>query len=214
MWAVRVTQRSILLLGAGGHARACVDVIEQEGRFAIGGLLGLPEEVGLRVLGYPVVGTDEDVANLGAKYDCAFVTIGQIKTPSVRMRLFASLEALGVELPTVISPRAYVSPYARVGIGTIIMHGAIVNAGALIGRNCILNSHSLVEHDVVLGDHCHVSTAAAINSGVRVGNGSFIGSGSTVRQGLVIGERCLVGMGQSVLADCASGSQLPPRRNT
>jgi sugar O-acyltransferase (sialic acid O-acetyltransferase NeuD family) len=207
-----VTLPSILLLGAGGHARACVDVIEQDGRFGVGGLLGLREEVGSKILGYPVIGTDADVARVAREFDAALVTVGQIKTPTVRIRLFEALEAAGVALPVIVSPRAYVSRHARLGAGTIVMHGAIVNAGAVVGRNCILNSQSLVEHDVVVGDHCHVATGAAINSGVRVGDGTFVGSGSTVRQGLTIGEHCVVGMGQRVLADCAAGSQLPPRR--
>lgn len=201
----------ILLIGAGGHARACIDVIEQEGRFAIGALLGVASEVGTKVLGYEVVGTDEEVQRIGASFAHALVTVGQIKTATIRMRLFGALERLGIDTPTVVSPRAYVSRHSRVGPGTIVMHGAIVNAGASVGRNCILNTHSLVEHDSNVGDHCHLSTHAAINSGVRIGNGSFVGSGSTVRQGATIGAECLVGMGQRVLADLADGDWLPQR---
>jgi sugar O-acyltransferase (sialic acid O-acetyltransferase NeuD family) len=207
-----VSRPFILLIGAGGHARACVDVVEQEGRYAIGGLLGLPAEVGSDLLGYPVVGTDADAASLRPQYAHALVTVGQIKTPEPRVRLHSTLVALGFELPTIVSPRAYVSRHARVGAGTIVMHGAIVNAGATVGRNCIINSQSLVEHDVSVGDHCHVSTGARINSGVQIGAGTFIGSGSTVREGLTLGERCLVGMGQRVLRDCPAESQIPPRR--
>ena len=55
---------TILLIGAGGHARACIDVIEQEGRFNIAGLVGLPHEVGSRVLGYPVLGSDIELPDL------------------------------------------------------------------------------------------------------------------------------------------------------
>jgi hypothetical protein len=53
-----VSQESILLVGAGGHARACIDVIGREGRFAVKGLVGLPHEVGSRVFNYPVLGAD------------------------------------------------------------------------------------------------------------------------------------------------------------
>jgi len=35
-------------------------VIEQEGRFVVKGLVGLPKEVGLAILNNPVLGTDED----------------------------------------------------------------------------------------------------------------------------------------------------------
>jgi sugar O-acyltransferase (sialic acid O-acetyltransferase NeuD family) len=204
-----VTAPALLMLGAGGHARACIEVVEQDGRFTIGGLLGAPTEVGTSVLGYPVLGADQDVATLAGGYMDALVTVGQIKTATVRVRLFETILRLGLNAPTIVSPRAYVSRHASLGRGTIVMHGAVVNAGAVIGENCIVNSLSLVEHDVVVGDHCHVATGALINGGVRMGSGTFIGSGATVRQELAIGARCVVGMGQRVLADLADDSQLP-----
>lgn len=199
----------ILLVGAGGHARVCIDVIEQEGRFAVVGLVGLPDEVGTKILGYPVLGTDAELPDLLGGSAHALVAVGQIKTPEARMRLFDLLEQGGCTLPAIVSPQAYVSAHATVGAGTIVMHGAIVNAGAVIGRNCIINSQSLVEHDVVIADHCHIATAVAINSGVHIGAGTFIGSNSSVRQCINIGEHCLIGMGQRVLADCEAGTHMP-----
>lgn len=205
-----MTQEPLLLVGAGGHARACIDVVEQAGRFRVVGLIGLADEVGTTVLGYPVLGTDEELPGLLLLCPNALITVGQIKTPEARIELFGRLHALGYTFHTIISPRAYVSRHATLGVGTIVMHGAVVNAAASVGRNCILNSLSLTEHDAVIGDHCHVATAAAVNSGVHIGEGTFIGSKSIIRQGLSIGERCVIGMGQLVLKDCPSGTQLPP----
>lgn len=206
-----MTKVPILLVGAGGHAGACIDVIEQEGRFIVAGLVGLRPEVGTRKFGYSVLGTDADLPALLGDYVYALVSVGQIKTPEPRIRLFDLLQQNGCTLPVIVSPRAYVSPHASLGAGTIVLHGAVVNAGAAVGRNCILNSQSLVEHDAVVADHCHIATAAAINSGVRIGAATFIGSNSCVRQGINIGERCLIGMGQRVLADCGPGTHMPPK---
>jgi sugar O-acyltransferase (sialic acid O-acetyltransferase NeuD family) len=200
---------SIILLGSGGHARACIDVIEQEGVFKVVGLLGLSHEVGSRVLGYPVLGTDADLPNLLSDFTHALVTIGQIKSPEQRMRLFALLENNNCSLPIIVSPRAYVSPHALLGAGTIVMHGAVVNAGAKVGHNCIVNSQALIEHDVIVEDHCHIATAATINSGVHIATGTFIGSNSSVRQLITIGKSCLIGMGQQVTANCEAGTHLP-----
>jgi sugar O-acyltransferase (sialic acid O-acetyltransferase NeuD family) len=204
----------ILLVGAGGHAKACIDVIEQEGRFSVAGLIGMEDEVGTKVLGYPVLGTDRDIPSLISEYPHALVAVGQIKTSELRVQLFDLLQQHGCNMPAIVSPRAYVSSHSRVGAGTIVMHGAVINAAAAVGRNCIINSQSLVEHDVVIADHCHISTAAAINSGVRVGAGTFIGSSASVRQGIKIGERCVIGMGQRVLADCETGSWMPARKKS
>ncbi len=203
-----MTHAAILLVGAGGHAAACIDVIEQHGAFAVAGLIGVAGEIGQTIAGYSVLATDDELGALVANCGRALVTVGQIKTPEPRIRLFDQLLRLGCGLPTIVSPRAYVSPRARLGEGTIVMHGAIVNAGASIGRNCIINSMALVEHDAFVDDHCHIATAAAVNGDVRIGAGTFVGSHSTIRQGVRIGARCVIGMSEPVLRDCEAGTTL------
>ena len=198
----------ILLIGAGGHAAACIDVIEKEHRFQIAGILGLPEEVGRTVLGYSALGVDADLGSYAIRYRHALVCIGQFKSPKFRIKFYDSLKAAGFNLPTVISPTAHVSTHAVLGEGTIVMHGAIINARASIGRNCIINSRALIEHDVKIGDHCHVATAAVVNGGVFIGAGSFIGSNSAIRQSVKIGEHCVIGMGEVVKSDCTVGQTL------
>ena len=199
----------ILLVGAGGHAAACIDVIEQHGRYKIAGLIGTQAETGGSVLGYPIVATDAELESLRSRYEAAFIAIGHIKSAELRVRVFDRLQALGYTLPTIVSPRAWVSPHAAVGEGTIVMHGAIVNARARVGRNCILNSQSLVEHDSRIADHCHVATAAVVNGDVTIDAGTFVGSRSSIRQGTRIGARCVIGMGQVVLTDCPDDATLP-----
>lgn len=206
-------KKSILLVGAGGHACSCIDVVEQEGKYSVSGLIGLPHEVGSFVMGYPVLGTDFDVQDLLLRCSKALITVGQIKSPDTRMKLYAKLDAAGFELPVIVSPLAYVSVHAQLGSGTVVMPGAVVNAGARIGRNCIINSHALVEHGALVSDHCHIATAAVINGDVTIGMGTFIGSNACVSQGVRIAERCVVGMGQLVLRDCIAGSYLPSANN-
>lgn len=177
----------IILVGAGGHCRACMDVLEAEGKFEIAGVVDRPEaESAESVLDYPMLGTDGDLGQLRERFAYALVTVGQIKTPAVRIRLFEQLQSLGYELPTICSPRAWISKRARVGAGTIVMHDALINAGATIGENCIINSKALVEHDASVGPHCHISTGAILNGGARIGAGSFFGSNAVSFQGAVI----------------------------
>ena len=188
----------IILIGAGGHARACIDVIEQESKFEIAGLVGLEGEIGGSVNGYRIFASDEQLPALAKKFSYAMLTVGQISSPELRMRLFQKVANCGLRMAIVISPQAYVAPSVRIGEGTILMHGAIVNSNAKIGRNCILNTGSIVEHDAVIADDVHISTRVVINGGVRIGQGSFIGSGSIIREGLTIGERATIGMGSLV----------------
>jgi sugar O-acyltransferase (sialic acid O-acetyltransferase NeuD family) len=191
----------LLLLGAGGHARACIDVIEQQGAYRIAGLVGTAEQVHSRILGYDVVADDTGLAALSGQIPWALVAVGQIASPELRMRLYAQALQLGYSLAAIVAPGAHVSRHASIGAGSIVMHGAIVNAGARVGRNCIINTGALLEHDADVGDHCHIATGALLNGAVRVGEGSFVGSGCVIKQGVALGRRSVVGMGVAVRHD-------------
>ena len=202
-----MTKPALILVGAGGHARSCIDVIEQQGLFKIAGLIGLPNEVNELHLGYSVFSTDFELPDLSKHYKLAFIAIGQIRSPDIRVRFHSQLLELGFLLPTVVSPKAYVSSHAKIGEGSIVMHGAVINAGAVVGDNCIINSRALIEHDAIVEANCHISTGAIINGNTRVGAGSFVGSGSVIREGISLGEGCMVGMGLSVRHSQASGTR-------
>jgi sugar O-acyltransferase (sialic acid O-acetyltransferase NeuD family) len=182
-----------------------MDALESQQHYRIAGLVGSKAEIGSRHFGYAVLGSDDDLPGLATRCEFALIAVGHIHTADVRRRLYAHLLALGFKLPVIVASTAYVSPLARIGAGSVVMHGAIVNAGAVIGDNCIINTRAVVEHDAKVGAHCHISTGAILNGDARVGEGSFIGSGSTVREGLDIGQNVLVGMGLSVRHPLADG---------
>jgi sugar O-acyltransferase (sialic acid O-acetyltransferase NeuD family) len=202
-----MSKPKLILIGAGGHAHACVDVIEQHGGYQIAGLVGKPEEMYDHHLGYAVIGTDDELPELAKTIQYALISLGQIKTPAHRIRLFQQVVALGFELPSIIAPSAYVSRHANLGAGTIVMHGAIVNAGVTIGNNCIINTRALLEHDATVANHCHISTCAIINGNAAIGSGCFIGSGAIVKEGASLGLGCLVGMGIAVRHNQANNAQ-------
>lgn len=181
---------AILLIGAGGHCRACIDVVETSGLYEIAGIITATGQGNSVVMGYPSLGTDQDLPLLLAKNNHALIAVGQIKESFTRRRLFDFAKKSGAVLPAIRSNTAYVSKYSQLGEGTIVMHGCLVNSNAQIGKNCILNTQSLIEHDTIIGDHCHVSTGAKINGGVVVGSNSFIGSGAIIFEGVEIpGDR-------------------------
>ena len=190
--------KDIVLIGGGGHCKAVIDVIEQEGRFNIIGIIDKPELLGKNVLGYPIIGNDSELNNLVKRCKNVLITIGQIRSPLPRINLFDTVLKLGFTLPSIVSPRAYVSQHASIGMGSIIMHDAIVNAGVKIGDNCIINTKSIVEHGSNIGNHCHISTNAVINGDVVVGNGSFIGSGAVTKEGIRINDNFFAKAGSVV----------------
>lgn len=179
-------KNEIILIGGGGHCKAIIDVIEQEAKFTIAGIVDKLELVGQKVLGYEIIGCDNDLDELFKTYKYAFISVGHISSNTIRVQLYKHLKEIGYTLPSIISPFAYVSKHAHIGEGNAIMHHALINADASIGNNCIINSKALIEHDSVVEDHCHISTAAVINGNVKVKEGSFIGSNATTKQGIEI----------------------------
>jgi len=185
----------ILLIGGGGHCESVIDVIEQENRFKIVGIIDKPELLGTKIFNYEIIGNDSDLEKLSKKYKYAIITVGQIKSPSLRIKLFELAKQYDFSMPTIISPRAYVSKYASIGCGTIVMHDALVNANASVGVNCIINTKSLVEHGCSIGNNCHISTASSINGGVRVEENCFIGSNATVVEYVVVAANSFIKAG-------------------
>lgn len=191
--------KPLLLIGCGGHARSLIELIESTDQWHIQGLVGLPEQVGRRVLGYEVIGCDFDLPVLRDECSEAVLAIGQLPDSAPRVRLAKQLEQFGFQFPVLISSNSVVSRYAQLGSGTTVGHGAIVNAGAVVGNHCIINSRALIEHDVQIGHHCHVSTGVLVNGGVQIGAASFIGSGAMIREGLTLPSRTVIGAGKRVM---------------
>ncbi len=185
-------KHSLILIGGGGHCHSCIDVIEQEGKYQVAGILDLPEMVGEKIMGYPIIGSDDDIPKYAEQGFAFLITVGQIKTAEKRKTLFQHVKKAGGKLPVIVSPLAYVSKHAIIGEGTIVMHQSLINANARVGQNCIINTKALVEHDAVIGNHCHISTAAVINGNVKVGEGVFFGSNAVSVQGSVIPDESFV----------------------
>jgi sugar O-acyltransferase (sialic acid O-acetyltransferase NeuD family) len=185
----------LILVGGGGHCKSCIDVIEEDGKYKIAGIVDLPPKLGEKILGYEVIGCDHDLPELRKKFSNFLITLGQIKTPNIRIQIFERIKNLNGTLCVIISPYAHVSQHAQLGEGTIVMHGCIINAAARVGHNCIINTKALVEHDAVIGDHCHISTASVVNGNTFVDTGTFFGSNSVTRESIRIGENSMIGCG-------------------
>ncbi|MBF0208959.1 MAG: acetyltransferase [Oligoflexia bacterium] len=201
----------IILVGAGGHSKACIDVIENEDKFDIAGLVGLPDEVGKQVLDYSIIATDADLSELVKQYKYAFVTQGQIKSPENRLKIYNKLENMGFQLPCIVSKTAYVSSRAEICAGTIVMHRVVINADVKIGSNCIINTSAVIEHDVRIGNHTHISTGVILNGNVTVAEHTFLGSNTVVKNGIKIGASCVIGMGLSIKQDVSDQTTLKGR---
>ena len=187
----------LILIGGGGHCKSVIEVAESAG-YEIKGILDMPDEVGKEVLpGHKVIGTDDEIPQYVEECDF-IITVGFIKNPALRIKLYNKVKAAGGRLATIIASTAHVSKYAELGEGTVIMHHAFVNAGAKIGDNCIINTFVNIEHDAEVGNQCHISTGTMVNGECKIGENCFIGSQSVCANCIEIASDIIVGAGSVV----------------
>lgn len=194
-------KEKIVLIAGGGHCKACIDVIEAEDKYSVSGIVDVLEKVNQAVGDYFIIGTDEDIARFAEKYKNFLITIGSVKDPSKRIRMFNQIKESGGCLATIISPTAYVAKTAKIGEGSIIMHKAFVNSDARVGHNCIVNTSVLIEHCSVIGDHCHLAPGCVINGAVHLGSGCFIGSNAVIANNVTVANNVVIGAGAVVVKD-------------
>lgn len=188
--------KNLILVGGGGHCKSVIEAAESAG-YNILGVLDTPENVGKQVLAYSVIGTDDDIPLYVDKADF-IITVGFIKNPAIRLRIYNRIKEAGGKLATIVASTAHVSKYATVGEGTVIMHQAFVNAGAQIGANCIINTFCNIEHDANVGTQSHISTGAMVNGDCKIGERVFVGSQSVLANGVEVGDDIIVGAGSLV----------------
>jgi sugar O-acyltransferase (sialic acid O-acetyltransferase NeuD family) len=189
-----MSKKDIILIGGGGHCKACIDVIESTKLYNIVGIVDQTLKENDTVFDYPIIGNDSDLPSLRKLYDNALITVGQIKSSSIRKNIFKQLRDLNFNLPSIVASTAYIGKNVSLGMGTIVMHQALINANSSIGENCIINSKALVEHDCAIGNNTHISTAAVINGTVKIGSDCFIGSTTSFVNNVDITSDVFVGI--------------------
>ena len=188
--------QNIILVGGGGHCKSVIDIAEEAG-YNIIGIIDVKENVGKSILGYSVIGTDDNIADW---INSAFfiVTVGQIKNNSIRQHLYQKIISAGGKLITIIAQDSHVSKHASIKEGSVIMHKAVVNANSTIGIGCIINTFANIEHDTSIGDFCHISTGAMVNGNCEILNSTFIGSGAIISNGVSIAANTIIAAGSVV----------------
>lgn len=189
----------IILIGGGGHCRSVIDSIENGKKYNIVGIIDENKEIN-SVLGYPVLGGESELKNIynkGIKY--AFICIGSIGYPKIRIKYDRILKELGFELPIIIDKTAIISKHSIIEEGVFIGKNVVVNSNSNIHRNAIINTGCIVEHDNNIGEFVHLAPGVVMSGGVNVGNNSHIGTNSTIIQGINIEENVLVGAGSVII---------------
>ena len=195
----------IILVGGGGHCKSIIDSINGLKKFEIVGIVDKKYKKNIG-LGIDIIGSDEDLNSLyksGIKN--AFIGVGSIGNPNIRIKLYNLLKNLGYTFPVIIDKTAIVSSSAIIEDGVFVGKGAIINTNAVIKKQCIINSGAIVEHDCKINEFVHLAPGATLSGGVSIGERTHIGTNSTIIQNINVGNDVIVGAGSVIVKNIKDG---------
>lgn len=192
-----MSKKKLFIIGSGGHASACIDLIESINKFKIVGIFSDDKKV-KKKFSYSVIGTAKDIFKYKKTAINVVLGFGSIYNLKKRHNVYLKLKKAGFKFPTIISKNSHVSDRSKILEGTQIFHNCTVNAGSIISENCILNNNSLIDHDCKINENVHISTGVTLNGTVIVKKNSFIGSGSVIRDNIKIKSDSFIKMGSVI----------------
>ncbi|MGA7813225.1 acetyltransferase [Caballeronia sp.] len=193
--------KGIVVVGAGGHAKVCIESLRAMGElvdFCVG-----DENSPDSCVGVPVLVGDDNLARLRSEgYEKAFIAIGSNR---LRERLAKLATDQGYRLVNAINPHAIISPSVTFGNGVAVMAGAVINAEAAIESLANINTGATIDHDCRIGRAVHIAPQCGLAGNVVVGDQAFLGIGARVIPEIKIGANVTVGAGGVVIQDIDSG---------
>ncbi len=193
-----VEDKGIAVIGAGGHAKVVISILQETKQTIAGVYDDDVDLIGHEILGVPVKGTIDSLANESA-VKRAIIGIGDNE---IRMKIASRFD---FEWVTAIHPFSWVHKDVEIGPGSVVCVSAVIQPGARIGSHVIVNTKTSVDHDCKVDDfahiaQCHVAGAAS------VGEGAFLGVGTTVIPGVHIGDWAILGAGAVATKDIPVGA--------
>ena len=194
----------VLLIGAGGHAKVCLEALLDMGATEVVGALST-DGSGIDGLQVPVLGIQEDLQKITLSHSVTTLCVA-IGDNSIRQEVTNNVTESGHSVTQVVSRFAMVSHSASISAGAQLLAGSVVNASTDIGQGVIVNTNAAIDHDCRVGDFAHIGPGAAIGGGVSIGPTAFVGLGSRVIPGVTIGAGAIIGAGAVVISDVPDGA--------
>ena len=198
--------KNIILIGASDHCRYTIDIIEQEGKYNIIGILDKNLQEGDEFGGYKVLGYLEELKKIISKFRVigGIVAIGDNYTRKIVAEEMCQ-KVKGFHFVNAIHPSVIFGKEVEIGEGCVAMAGVIINNNCKIGKHCFLATKSSIDHDSTIGDFSSLSPGVTTGGRVLIGESTAIGIGATILHYINIGNYCVVGGNSLVNKDIDDG---------
>jgi len=203
-------ERSVVIYGAGGHAKSVMEMLKSIGNYEIIGIVDDHIPAKTIILDIPVLGPRSvlgELRKMGVLMSANGV--GGIIDINIRKKIFDILEQNDFSLPKLIHPRATLEESACVNDGVQVFANAYIGSEAVLESCCMVNTNAVVSHDCIVGAYSHISPGALLAGHVQVGESSLVGMGVTTAIGIKIGNNVRIGNGAILYADVPSKTIIP-----
>lgn len=199
--------KNIVIFGSGGHAKVIVDIIEKQEKFNIAGFIDGYQEKNTVIMGYRVIGDEFSLEEIIVSNEIYGGIIG-IGDNSIRAKVRDKIIKIipNFKFLNCIHPKSILGKDVTLGVGNVLMAGAIINSSTIINNHCILNTNSSIDHDCLMSDFTSIAPNATIGGNVKIGDYSAIGIGVNIFHNINIGYNCIIGGGSLVCHDTKENS--------
>ena len=190
---------SVVIIGAGGHAREVLDILRARGDDADGFIVEFGfGNSGTAIHNLPILGGLEW---LDRRLDVTAVCA--VGAPELRRRLVNEASRYGTTFSNAIHPSLNLTPWVEMGVGVVIAGGSTLTNEIVLGDHVHINVGCTVSHDSNLGDFATLSPGVHLAGGVTLEEGAFLGVGAVVLPRVTVGAWSVVGAGAVVTHDVA-----------
>jgi sugar O-acyltransferase (sialic acid O-acetyltransferase NeuD family) len=190
---------NIIIIGASGHAKVIVDIIERENKYRIEGFLDTYKQIGEKLFDYDILGTEDDLDHILTEnniYGC-FIAIGDNYTRKVMAEKIIALNPR-IKFINAIHPTAIIGKKVTLGQGIAIMPGVVINSDSNIGNFCILNTNSSLGHEGIMENYSSIASGVRSGGNLLLMECSAISIGATVIENITIENNSVIGAGALV----------------
>ncbi|MCQ8877372.1 NeuD/PglB/VioB family sugar acetyltransferase [Pseudoalteromonas shioyasakiensis] len=187
-----MSEKPIILLGAGGHASVIVDILKMQ-QSNIAGVIALSAPERTIFSDVKTYFNDADLTRFSINSYDVVVAVGPQPNKNNRLNIIDKVTRIGYAFRQVISHHSVISNYVLLNEGVQVLPGAVINAGAKIGQHVVVNSRAVIEHDCTVGNFSHIAPSAVLCGGVELGENVYVGAGAVILPGIKVGSQAVIG---------------------
>ena len=184
--------KKLIIIGAGGLGRMTL-----EAALSLGYICAfVDDDTTLKdVCNIEVLGTIDKLPRYVDEYKYCICAIGN---NAIREKFNAYASSLGYEIPNIIHPSAYVSPYAKIGYGNIFLNNVCVQNSAILGNGVVVAANSEIHHDCEVGDYALIYSCSTVRTNTKIGKRVKIGSTVSISNGAIVSDDVVIEDGEVV----------------